>query len=333
MEPRTDVEARKSSASLESLQQRIDALSAQVAYLVERQRKTEELWQEATPILKEVLGSASRELDGLEKKGYFAFGRELLRVGERVLEGFTPDDVRQLGGAAVSILETVRAMTQPPVLAVAKDAALGLSNAEKAEPIGLMGMVRATGDHDVQKGMSVMMEVMRQVGRAAAIVSEQHRQRPLAQKRAKLEGVLGARRSALGTERTPPPRVAATAAKAAPVAPVADHCATPRAAQPTTAVIDGLAFGADGHMTDAAQWTREVAAKIAALQGVDLSEAHWKVLEAARADFTTTGAAPNIRRLTQLVGVSTKDLYTLFPKAPGRTIAKIAGLPKPAGCL
>jgi sulfur relay (sulfurtransferase) DsrC/TusE family protein len=34
-----------------------------------------------------------------------------------------------------------------------------------------------------------------------------------------------------------------------------------------------------------------------------------------------------------VASVATKDLYALFPKAPGRTIAKIAGLPKPAGCL
>jgi tRNA 2-thiouridine synthesizing protein E len=31
--------------------------------------------------------------------------------------------------------------------------------------------------------------------------------------------------------------------------------------------------------------------------------------------------------------VSTKELYALFPKAPARTVAKIAGTPKPAGCL
>ena len=57
------------------------------------------------------------------------------------------------------------------------------------------------------------------------------------------------------------------------------------------------------------------------------------MLDAARADFAATGSSPNIRRLTQVAGVSTKDLYVLFPRAPGRTIAKIAGLPKPAGCL
>jgi dissimilatory sulfite reductase related protein len=43
--------------------------------------------------------------------------------------------------------------------------------------------------------------------------------------------------------------------------------------------------------------------------------------------------SPNIRRITLELGVSTKDVYALFPKAPARTIAKIAGIPKPAGCL
>jgi TusE/DsrC/DsvC family sulfur relay protein len=73
--------------------------------------------------------------------------------------------------------------------------------------------------------------------------------------------------------------------------------------------------------------------KIAAAQGVGMSEAHWKVVEFVRADFEATKVSPNIRRITQATGVSTKDLYTLFPKAPARTVAKIAGIPKPAGCI
>jgi tRNA 2-thiouridine synthesizing protein E len=323
------------ATTMESLHAKIDALTTQVAYLAERQRKTEELFEEATPILKEVLGTATRELDAMEKKGYFAFGRELVRVGERILDGFEPDDVRQLGGAVVGILETVRALTQPEVLKVAGDAAVVVQNAEKAQPIGIMGMVRATGDHDVQKGMAVLMEVMRHVGRASAIVSEQRATRPLAQKRAKLDAVLGPRRKALGTERTrpagmPPPSTAM--AKKAPTE-AHDSCAVPNKPQAVAATIDGISFSADGHMTDASQWTREVGLQLAAMQGVELTDAHWKVLDAARADFDATKTSPNIRRLTQLMGVSTKDLYTLFPKAPGRTIAKVAGLPKPAGCL
>ncbi|MDX2014742.1 MAG: TusE/DsrC/DsvC family sulfur relay protein [Myxococcaceae bacterium] len=44
-------------------------------------------------------------------------------------------------------------------------------------------------------------------------------------------------------------------------------------------------------------------------------------------------ASPNIRRITQGTTLTTKDVYALFPKAPARTVSKIAGLPKPAGCL
>lgn len=331
------METQRKPATIESLSERIDLLTTQVAYLVERQRKTEELFEEATPILKEVLGTATRELDALEKKGTFAFGRELVRVGERIMDGFSPEDVRQLGGAVVGILETVRAMTQPEVLKVAADAAIVVQNAEKAQPIGIVGMVRATSDHDVQKGMAVLMEVMRHVGRASAIVSAERAARPLSQKRAKLDAVLGARKRALGTERTrpaavPPPPPPAALAKKAPAA-AHESCAVPNVPQAVSAVVDGLSFSADGHMTDASQWTPDVGRKLAALQGVELGDAHWKVIEFARADFAATQTSPNIRRITQQMGTTTKDLYALFPKAPGRTIAKIAGLPKPAGCL
>lgn len=331
------MERTTSPVTLEALASRIDALTAQVTYLVERQRKTEELFAEATPILREVMGTATRELESYEKKGYFAFGRELVRVGERIAEGFSPEDVRQLGGAVVGILETVRAMTQPEVLRVANDAATVVQNAESAEPIGLVGMVRATSDHEVQRGMAVMMEVMRHVGRASKIVSAERAARPLAQKRAKLDAALGARKRALGIERTrpaaTPPPVPADARKHAMPSATGPACSTPAAPPPPAVTIEGIVFGADGHMSDPSAWTRDVGAKIAAMQGVAMTDAHWNVIEVARTDYAATKASPNIRRLTQLMNVGTKDFYTLFPKAPGRTIAKIAGLPKPAGCL
>ena len=98
-------------------------------------------------------------------------------------------------------------------------------------------------------------------------------------------------------------------------------------------MLDGVGFGADGHLADASTWTRSLGEKLAAMQGIEMSEAHWKLVGAARTDFVSTKVSPNIRRLTQLGAVTTKEFYTLFPKAPARTLAKIAGLPKPAGCL
>ncbi len=56
-------------------------------------------------------------------------------------------------------------------------------------------------------------------------------------------------------------------------------------------------------------------------------------MDFARKDFLENKASPNIRRLTQGTSLATKDIYALFPKAPARTIAKIAGIPKPTGCI
>ncbi len=320
---------------LAALHARFDALTAQMNLLVERQRKTEEFLDEMSPILKAAVTSAATRLDGLEKRGYFAFGRELVGVGERIVEGFSPDDVKQLGGAVVGILETVRALTQPEVLRVVADATAVLQNAEQAEPVGILGMVRATNDRDVQRGMAVMLELMRHVGRAAAIVKEKRDASPISQKRAKLDGILGSKRSrVLGVER----KVAAPS----PVAPAPITSATPPLAAcavpstgpaPVATTLDGVGFGADGHLADASTWTRELGEKLAALQGITMTDAHWGLVDAARRDFEATKVSPNIRRLTQIAGVATKDIYALFPKAPGRTLAKIAGLPKPAGCL
>lgn len=317
---------------LSALNARIDRLTHEVSHLVERQKKTDALLEEMTPILKAMMGAATERLDRLEKRGYFAFGEELVGIGERIVEGFTPDDVRQLGNAIVSILETVRELTQPEVLKVAAEASSVLQNADRAEPIGIVGMVRATGDHDVQKGMSVMVDVMRHVGRAATVVSEKRAASPAAEKKARLEAMLGpSRKKALGIERTPPPVRASEPKKVVSAGPA---CAVPsKGPAPVVTVIDGVGFGADGHLADARTWTPALGDELARLQGVLLTDAHRKLIEVARADFLATNVSSNIRRLTQLSELSTKDVYALFPKAPARTLAKIAGLPKPAGCL
>jgi tRNA 2-thiouridine synthesizing protein E len=49
--------------------------------------------------------------------------------------------------------------------------------------------------------------------------------------------------------------------------------------------------------------------------------------------YTDTGDAPSIRKLTKESGVDTKELYALFPKGPAKKAARIAGLPKPKGCI
>ena len=94
-----------------------------------------------------------------------------------------------------------------------------------------------------------------------------------------------------------------------------------------------IEFDKDNHMKDASAWTEEIAAELAREECIALTDRHWAVIRYMRQDFQDTGAAPNIRRITKHGGVDTKELYQLFPKGPAKKAARIAGLPKPKGCI
>lgn len=104
----------------------------------------------------------------------------------------------------------------------------------------------------------------------------------------------------------------------------------------TTTVIAAheLEVDAEGFLQKPEQWTEDIAAEIARQAGIGaLTDAHWKVIRFMRDRFLATGQAPSIRTLGKDSGVSTKDLYRLFPKGPAKLAAKIGGIPKPRGCI
>jgi len=90
----------------------------------------------------------------------------------------------------------------------------------------------------------------------------------------------------------------------------------------------------DGHLKNRLDWNEDVARELAKEEGVpELTERHWLVINFMKKEFDAKGDAPSIRKLTKESGVETKELYALFPKGPAKKAAKIAGLPKPKGCI
>ncbi len=90
----------------------------------------------------------------------------------------------------------------------------------------------------------------------------------------------------------------------------------------------------EGYMTLPSEWTKEIAVEIAREEGLlELTPAHWKVIDFARNSAATNGASPTLRTITNNAGVTTKELFNLFPKGPAKKVAKIAGLGKPEGCV
>jgi tRNA 2-thiouridine synthesizing protein E len=95
-----------------------------------------------------------------------------------------------------------------------------------------------------------------------------------------------------------------------------------------------LTVDEDGFMQEPEMWNEEVAAALATTEGVDdLSENHWKVVNYLREYYLQFGVAPMIRKLCKQTGFSLKEIYELFPSGPAKGACKVAGLPKPTGCV
>jgi len=104
----------------------------------------------------------------------------------------------------------------------------------------------------------------------------------------------------------------------------------------STQTIAGVAVDVndEGFLTDPNQWTRDVGVAIAHEEGIDeLTPQHWQVIEFMRSEYFEKGTGPTVRVLGKTSGVSVKELYQLFPKGPAKVAAKIAGIPKPRGCV
>ena len=90
----------------------------------------------------------------------------------------------------------------------------------------------------------------------------------------------------------------------------------------------------EGFFVHPEQWTEEMVPELARREGIDaLTDAHWTVVRFMRREYVDKGTGPTVRVLGKTSGVSVKELYQLFPKGPAKIAAKIAGIPKPRGCI
>lgn len=90
----------------------------------------------------------------------------------------------------------------------------------------------------------------------------------------------------------------------------------------------------DGFLVNLDDWDEDVAKYLAEQEGInELNENHWKVIQYLKDYFKEYGIAPMVRKLTKESGYSLKQIYDLFPSGPAKGACKIAGLPKPTGCV
>lgn len=149
-----------------ALEHKIDDLTTLVgemhtALVAEQRRRArlEELVGDAMPALRVAADRTAAQLDAFERRGYFAFAKAGVEVVDEVVSHFGEDDVRQLGDHVVAILETLKELTQPEMLALLHQAVEAVERqrvaveAEPTEPPTLWQLFRTARTPEVRRGL------------------------------------------------------------------------------------------------------------------------------------------------------------------------------------
>jgi tRNA 2-thiouridine synthesizing protein E len=90
---------------------------------------------------------------------------------------------------------------------------------------------------------------------------------------------------------------------------------------------DGFIDEFDHYCPEWEQWVKTV-------EGIEeINDEHRLLVKVLRDYYDKNGIAPMVRILSKVTGFKLKHIYELYPSGPGKGACKMAGLPKPTGCV
>lgn len=134
--------------------------------LMDRIESVYGLAEEVNLLGKPMFNQVVERLDQMERDGYFSFAREGWYILERIVDEFNDEDVRALGDNIVTILHTVRNMTQPEILAFANNAIGAISEepVDAPEKVSTLDLLRELSDPQVRRGMVRLLGMVKVIG-------------------------------------------------------------------------------------------------------------------------------------------------------------------------
>jgi len=123
-----------------------------------------DLVEDMAPVAREALNSLTETLAEAERRGYFGFARSGMGVVDKVVTSFSEEDVKALGDNIVLILETIKQMTQPQVMAMLQRTVDVVGEKEPAEPPSLFALLKELREPQVRRGLARAISMLRSVG-------------------------------------------------------------------------------------------------------------------------------------------------------------------------
>lgn len=156
-------------AQLARLSAQLDEVVAETRHARERWEVLDELIADATPVMKQFMGSATDRLDAMDLRRYGEFAGAGVGVVDRVVQAFGREDVDALGENVVLMLQVVREMTQPEILGLLRQtASWAHEHPAPAEPPTLLSLAGRLRKPEVRAGLDRVLSLLEGAVRSAA---------------------------------------------------------------------------------------------------------------------------------------------------------------------
>lgn len=141
--------------------------------LLDRIESTVALADEVQVIGQQVFNQAVVSLDQMEREGYFTFARGGWRIVEKIVSEFDEEDVNALGDNIVTILQTVRSLTQPEIMAMTNEALTAVQQTPAAKDnVSMLALLRELSDPKVRRGLSRLLNIVKTLADQPTAVSK-----------------------------------------------------------------------------------------------------------------------------------------------------------------
>jgi uncharacterized protein YjgD (DUF1641 family) len=124
---------------------------------------TRDFLRDVSPLVRESILDMMNKMDEFDRKGYFEFIKELQKAGDNVVTSFTPNDVKLLGDNIVTILNTIKNLTQPDMLQAINNAVAVYKNIDVKvdEKVSFFSLIKELNSPEVKRGFAVGLKFLK----------------------------------------------------------------------------------------------------------------------------------------------------------------------------
>ena len=129
----------------------------------DQMESTRDFLRDVSPLVRESILDLMKKLDEFDRKGYFHFAKELQKAADNVVTSFTTEDVKHLGDNIVTILNTIKNLTQPDMLHAINNAVSVYKNIDFTvdSKVSLFSLLKELNSPEARRGLAVGLKFLK----------------------------------------------------------------------------------------------------------------------------------------------------------------------------